>query len=131
VNEPQWIAYDVVLAIHEAQLAEHGGLSGIRDEGLLRSALARPKNFYTYSEAVTLNKLAAIYAVRIAKNLAFLDGNKRTGWVVCAAFLELNGMTVISGEDDVVRMMLGAADCKISEIRFAHWLQRDHPYLFE
>ena len=85
MKEPEWIAYDVVLAIHEAQLAEHGGSPGIRDQGLLDSALARPQNLHVYSEGATLAQLAASYAVGIAKNHGFIDGNKRTTWVVCAS----------------------------------------------
>ena len=86
MKEPEWVSYDVVLAIHEAQLAEHGGSPGIRDQGLLDSALARPQNLHVYSEGATLAQLAASYAVGIAKNHGFIDGNKRTTWVVCAVF---------------------------------------------
>src|ERR1700719_499738 len=112
MNEPAWISHEVVLAIHEAQLAEHGGLAGIRDEALLESALGRPKNLHTYSESITLNQLASAYALGIAKNHAFVDGNKRTAWVCCALFLELNGIPVLSKPAEVVRMMLDAADNK-------------------
>jgi death on curing protein len=127
VKEPEWIAMEVILAIHEAQLAEHGGASGIRDRALLESARARPKNLYAYSESLSLNRLAAALAVGIAKNHAFLDGNKRTAWVACALFLELNGIGVVSGSAEVVGVMLGTAEGKLTEEEFALWLDKDHP----
>jgi len=127
MKEPEWIAIEVVLAIHEAQLAEHGGATGIRDRALLESALARPKNLFDYSANLSLNRLAPALAVGIAKNHAFLDGNKRTAWVVCALFLELNGVAVISDSAEVVSAMLAAADGKLAEEEFALWLDKDHP----
>ena len=123
MKQPRWVTYDVVLAIHEAQLAEHGGSAGIRDQGLLDSALARPKNLYAYSEHVTLTQLAAAYAVGIAKNHGFIDGNKRTAWVVCAVFLELNGVPVTVDQPSVVMMMLGVASGTVIEEQFAQWLE--------
>jgi death on curing protein len=127
VKEPEWIAMEVILAIHEAQLAEHGGAAGLRDRTLLESALARPKNLYVCSENVNLNRLAAALAACIAKNHAFLDGNKRTVWVACALFLELNGIDVVSGSAEVVGFMLGTAEGKLTEEEFAPWLDKDHP----
>jgi len=126
VKEPHWVAYDVVLAIHEAQLAEHGGSPGIRDQGLLDSALARPKNLYAYSEQAALAQLAASYAVGLAKNHAFIDGNKRTAWVVCAVFLELNGIPATADQTSVVTIMLGVASGTITEEQFARWLEAQH-----
>jgi death-on-curing protein len=126
VKEPEWVTYDVVLAIHEAQLAEHGGSAGIRDQGLLDSALARPKNLYVYSEHVTLAQLAASYAIGLAKNHGFIDGNKRTAWVVCAVFLELNGIPVTADQASVVAMMLGVASGTVTEEQFAQWLEIQH-----
>ncbi len=123
MKQPQWIAYDVVLAIHEAQLAEHGGSAGIRDQGLLDSALARPRNLYAYSEHVTLSQLAASYAVGLAKNHGFIDGNKRTAWVVCAVFLELHEIPVTVDQASVVTMMLGVASGTVAEEQFARWLE--------
>jgi death-on-curing protein len=124
-NEPEWIEYEVVLAIQEAQLAEHGGLPGIRDQGLLESALARPKNLFAYSPAATLKQLAAAYAVGIGKNHAFLDGNKRTAWFVCAVFLELNGISVDRDQLDVVRLMLEIANSSMTEEEVTAWLEQD------
>jgi death on curing protein len=124
VKQPKWIANEVVLAIHDAQLAEHGGLLGIRDKGLLESALTHPKNLYACS--VTLNRLAAAYAVGIAKNHAFVDGNKRTAWVTCVVFLERNDATVSVEQSEVVHVMLGAADGLITEESFSDWLDAKH-----
>jgi death-on-curing protein len=127
MKEPEWITTEVILAIHEAQLAEHGGASGIRDEPLLKSALARPKNLYAYTENISLNRLAAALAISIAKNHAFVDGNKRTAWVACALFLELNGIRVNSNSAEVVSIMLDAASGMITEEEFTMWLDKDHP----
>ncbi len=126
MREPEWIAYEVILAIHEAQIAEHGGMPGIRDQGLLDSALASPRNLFAYSEASTLNQLAASYAVKIAKNHAFLDGNKRTGWIACAVFLELNGVRVTTNQAEVVRIMENVASGQVTEDDFATWLDQQY-----
>ena len=126
MKEPEWVSYDVVLAIHEAQLAEHGGSPGIRDQGLLDSALARPQNLHVYSEGATLAQLAASYAVGIAKNHGFIDGNKRTTWVVCAVFLELNGVPVRADQASVVTTMLGVASGTLTEEQLAQWLESQH-----
>jgi death-on-curing protein len=115
----------VVLAIQEAQLAEHGGLPGIRDQELLESALARPKNLFAYSPEATLKQFAAAYAVGIGKNHAFLDGNKRTAWFVCAVFLELNGISVDRDQLDVVRLMREIANSSMTEEEVAAWLEQD------
>lgn len=124
MNEPEWVDYAVVLAIHDAQLAEHGGLSGLRDEGMLESALARSKNLLAYSPDARLTQLAAAYAVGIGKNRAFLDGNKRTAWVVCALFLELNETPVAASQAEVVRVMQQIADSSITEEEVAAWLEQ-------
>jgi death on curing protein len=122
MNEPEWIGYEVALAIHSEQLAEHGGSEGIRDQGLLESALARPKNLYHYSADAALSRFAAAYALGIVKNHPFIDGNKRTAWIVCALFLELNGKPVMLDQSEVVTMILGIAGGAIDEQQFANWL---------
>lgn len=124
VRDPEWIAYEVVLAVHEMQLAEHGGSAGIRDQDLLESALMRPQNVHLYSPEGTIYDLAALYAIGLVKNHAFVDGNKRTAWLACALFLELNGLFVIAAQEDVVVIMLGAADGTITEEVVSAWLQR-------
>lgn len=122
MREPRWVSLSVVLAIHEAQLSEHGGAAGIRDQGLLESALARPRQVYAYSEHPRLTNLAAAYAVGFARNHAFVDGNKRTAWVVCATFLELNGRQVTADQGEVVSMMLGVAEGSVGDDQLAAWL---------
>jgi death on curing protein len=122
MNEPEWIGYEVALAIHSEQLAEHGGSEGIRDQGLLESALARPKNLNHDSADVALSRLAVAYALDITKNHPFIDGNKRTAWIVCALFLELNGKPVMLDQSEVVTMILGIAGGAIDEQQFANWL---------
>ncbi len=114
----------MVLAIQEAQLAEHGGLLGIRDRGMLESALARPKNLLAYSPKSTLRQLAAAYAFGLAKNHSFVDVNKRAAWVICVLFLELNGIAVIADQAEVIRVMLGIADGTLSEEEVVTWLKR-------
>lgn len=122
MTEPEWIEPDVVLAVHEAQLAEHGGSPGIRDRGLLESALGRPATLFHYLPEAGLTALAAAYAMGIVRNHAFLDGNKRTAWIVCALFLELNSVLVKADQVKVVQMMVAAASGEIEEEHFAAWL---------
>jgi death on curing protein len=124
VTEPEWVTFEVVLAIHEAQIAEHGGSDGIRDHHLLDSAVARPRQFYAYSDNASLYQLAAAYALGMVKNHAFVDGNKRTAWVVCAVFLELNGITVIADQSAVVAVMMGAADGTVTQEMLSAWLEQ-------
>lgn len=125
MKEPRWLRLPVVLAVHEAQLAEHGGATGIRDQGLLESALARPRQIYAYVDHADLTQLAAAYAIAFARNHAFVDGNKRTAWIVCATFLELNGKSVTAEQAEVVAMMLAVAENSITEDQFAEWLRRN------
>jgi death-on-curing protein len=126
VNEPIWILDRVVVAIHRRQLAEHGGLEGIRDEGLLSSALARPKNLLAYSELPPdLASLAAAYAYGIVKNHPFVDGNKRTGYVVMRTFLRLNGCDIEASSAEKYQIWVELADGKLSEAELAQWI-RNH-----
>ena len=119
-----WVADSVVLAIHEAQLAEHGGIAGIRDEGLLASALARPRNLEAYGENVDAAALAAAYAFGIARNHPFLDGNKRTAFVVMELFLNLNGWILNANDADCTSTMLSLAAGDLGEKALATWLRR-------
>jgi death-on-curing protein len=122
-TEIRWVSESVVLAIHDAQLAEHGGPTGLRDESLLLSALARPRNIATYSTP-DLADLAAAYAVGIARNHAFVDGNKRTAIIVAAgAFLPMNGYEITATNEEVVTVMLAVADGSISEQNLAAWFR--------
>jgi death-on-curing protein len=120
-----WIADSVVLAVHEAQLAEHGGLVGIRDEGLLASALARPLNLHAYGDEPDPAALAAAYAFGISRNHPFLDGNKRTAFVVMELFLNLNGWSLKAKDADCISSMEALACGKLDENAFAEWL-RNH-----
>jgi death on curing protein len=119
-----WVADNVVLAIHEAQLAEHGGIAGIRDEGLLASALARPQNLEAYGQDIDAATLAAAYAFGIARNHPFLDGNKRTAFVVMELFLNLNGWALEADDHDCISTMLSLASGELKEQDLAEWLRR-------
>ena len=119
-----WVADSVVLAIHEAQLAEHGGIAGIRDEGLLSSALARPRNLYAYGEAPDEALLAAAYAFGIARNHPFLDGNKRTAFVTMELFLNLNGWVLTADDGECISTMQELAAGGVSEKALAAWLRQ-------
>jgi death-on-curing protein len=113
------------MAVHEAQLSEHGGGVGVRDQGLLESALARPRQIYAYADRPRLTQLATAYAVGIAKNHPFVDGNKRTAWVLCAMFLELNGRKVTAEQSVVVEIMLGVAAETVKDDELALWLDQN------
>jgi death-on-curing protein len=119
----QWVADSVVRAIHEAQLAEHGGITGIRDEGLLSSALARPQNLEAYGEEIDAASLAAAYAFGITRNHPFLDGNKRTAFVVMELFLNLNGWALDASDAICISMMLTLASGDLGEKMLAKWLR--------
>lgn len=123
MNEPwRWLAADVLLAVHEEQLAEHGGAPGVRDMGLFESALARPLNLAAYGDPDTA-ALAAAYGVGLAKNHPFIDGNKRTAFVAVELFLALNGIDLVADDAACVLTMLGVAAGHIDEPAFATWLR--------
>ena len=111
---PIWVDASVVLAVNDEQMAEHGGTSGVRDLGLLESALARPRNRYAYDKA-SLHALAASYAHGIAKNHPFFDGNKRTSLVIAELFLNLNRIEFTASDEAVVVTWLNLAAGEISE----------------
>lgn len=117
-----WIEESVVWAVHEAQLAEHGGLAGVRDAGLLASALARPLNLAAYGDADAA-ALAAAYAFGIARNHPFLDGNKRTAFVCTELFLALNGFALLAEDASCVSTMLALAGGELPETELAAWLR--------
>jgi len=125
MTEIVWILDEVVLAVHDEQLAEHGGLPGIRDPGAVQSALARPRNLASYAECDDLARLAAAYAYGIAKNHGFADGNKRTALVTADLFLMLNGYELTSSPAENVLTILGIAEGLLSEEELAAWI-RDH-----
>lgn len=121
--EPHWVPEDVVLSFHRQQLAAHGGGEGVRDMGLLQSALARPMNAFFYNQMVSLSKLAACYAFGIAKNHAFIDGNKRTALVVAIAFIEANGFELTSTQEENYFKFYALAAGELSEAELATWLE--------
>ena len=121
--EIRWIRPNFALAAHKRQIAEHGGTDGLRDEGLLLSALARPENLFAYGENIDVAALAASYAFGIAKNHPFLDGNKRTALVVSITFLNLNGADFEAPLPEVYTQFLGLAEGSISEEELAVWFR--------
>ncbi len=122
MKRPEWILRETALALHEQLLAEFGGSYGIRDEGLLDSALGRPENLFGYGQP-TLSGLAASYAFGLVKNHPFVDGNKRIGFAICALFLQLNGRKLIATEVDAVIQTLALAAGEIGEVEYASWLE--------
>jgi len=123
VKEPVWIREVEALAFHAQQIALFGGSEGLRDIGLLDSALARPKNLFAYSErALTMPDFAAAYAVGISSNHPFIDGNKRTAMEVAFVFLEFNGFPVTATQEEAYTTFLSLAAGEISESELAIWL---------
>ena len=118
----RWIDKRLLVILHDESLAEHGGASGIRDEGLLDSALARPLNLLAYGEP-DLAELAAAYGVGLAKNHAFVDGNKRVAFLVVGLFLALNGYRLIASQADATLTMLAVASSEMDEAAFALWIR--------
>jgi death on curing protein len=121
--EPIWIEPSVVEEIHRRQLAQHGGQEGIRDRGMLESALGRPRNLWGYSNPrPDFAQLAASYAFGIARNHPFIDGNKRTAFVVCRLFLKRNGHELIASEAEKYATFLALAAGELSEEQLVNWL---------
>ena len=118
-----WILDEIVLAVHDEQLAEHGGLPGIRDPGAVQSALARPRNLASYEECDDIAQLAAAYAYGIARNHGFADGNKRTALVIADLFLMLNGYELTSLPAENVLTILAVADGSMPEEELVAWVR--------
>jgi|688.fasta_scaffold155348_2 death-on-curing protein len=123
MNEPVWVTEEDCLSFHDKLLARFGGASGVRDKGLLLSALARPQHVFAY-EKPSLFDLAAAYAHGIVKNHPFIDGNKRSGFLAAALFLEANGMRFTGDERDAVIQTLALAAGESTLQDFSTWLQR-------
>jgi len=121
MTEPVWIDLEVVLAIHDEQLAEHGGQPGVRDRGLLESAMAQPQNQFACGEH-SIARLAASYAFGISRNHPFLDGNKRTSLVVAELFLDLNGLELTASDAECVTTFLQLAAGEITDAELAEWI---------
>ena len=119
----KWILIDRVLAIHKRQIAEHGGGDGVRDLGLLESALARPENIHAYEPDADIARLAAAYAFGIAKNHPFIDGNKRTAYVIAELFIVKNGYQLQASPQDKYLTFLSLAEGTLSEDQLTQWLR--------
>jgi death-on-curing protein len=125
VKEPRWLTIQFVLSIQADQVRDHGGSLGLRDRGLLESALDRPRNRFHYDPAADLSELAAAYGFGIAKNHPFIDGNKRVAYQAMYLFLGLNGLRIDAPEEEVVTLILALASGILEEAELASWL-RDH-----
>jgi len=124
MKEPRWIGREECLALHDLLLSQYGGCAGLRDPGLLESALARPHQLFSYGSP-SLAELSASYAVGIIKNQPFLDRNKRTGFMMGAGFLELNGLEFFASEADAVVRTLALAASEMTEEAYALWLSEN------
>ena len=124
-KEPTWIEERDVLAIHDRLLAIHGGAPGLRDRGLLQSGLARPRQHFACAESRDIVHLAAIYTAAMVGNHPFVDGNKRTGFVIGILFLELHGFRFTASEEDAAQAVMALAAGTMDEDGYAAWLRRN------
>jgi death-on-curing protein len=120
---PRWIDKEALLLLHAESLAEHGGLEGLRDEGMLDSALGRARNIDAYEQATDAARLAAAYGFGIAKNRPFVDGNKRAAFLAVGLFLGLNGHRLVADKAEATRVMLAVAAGELPESSFAEWIK--------
>jgi len=125
MTEFVWVLTETVVALHGEQLAEHGGRDGIRDKGLLESALARPRNMAAYEGCQDIATLAAAYAYGIARDHPFADGNKRAAFVTAELFLVLNGFQLTAADADCLLAMVALADGALSEEDLVEWFQEN------
>jgi death-on-curing protein len=122
VKEPVWIRLREALAIHERLLALYGGAEGLRDEGLLESALARPQQIYAYGDDPDLADLSAALTAGVVWNHPFVDGNKRTGFLLGVLFIELSGLEFVAKEADATQAVLSLASKTLDEVGYRNWL---------
>jgi death-on-curing protein len=125
VKEPTWIDERDARTLHEKLVVVHGGTGGIRDEGLLGSAMARPRQQFSYADKPDLIAMAAAYTAGIVKNHPFLDGNKRVGFVVGILFLEINGYTFAASEEQAAQAVISLAAGKLDEPGYAQFLKQN------
>jgi death-on-curing protein len=123
MKKPRWIEERDALALHDRLLALDGGAAGVRDEALLQSALARPQQLYAYGDRPDTVALAAAYTAGIVRNHPFIDGNKRTGFVIGVLFLEMNGYRFTASEEDATQAIMGLASGTLDEAAFAAWMR--------
>jgi len=121
-KEPVWIETRDGLAIHDRLLAVHGGASGVRDQGLLESALARPRQHYAYAGSPDILEMAALYTAGVVRNHPFVDGNERAGFVIGVLFLELNRFELKSSEEDAAQAVMSLAAGTLDEAGYRAWL---------
>ncbi len=126
MTEPKWLTYEQAIAAHSAQLRRYGGAAGLRDEGALRSALDRPVNKWHYENA-ELPELAAAYAFGLAKNHAFVDGNKRMAFIAMVTFLRKNGIVFRPEQAQSTAIILAVAAGEVSEESLARWIRDNWP----
>jgi len=122
-KEPLWIERRDVLAIHDRLLSLHGGAGGVRDQGLLESALARPRQHHAYARSSDIVQMAALYTAGIVRNHPFVDGNKRTGFVVGVLFLELHGFNFKAREEDATQAVMALAASAMDDVGYVKWLR--------
>lgn len=123
MSEPARLDEEALLLLHAESLAEHGGLEGVRDIGLLRSAMARPQNLLAYTGEADIVALAAAYGIGLARNHPFADGNKRAAFIATAVFLLLNGLELVADQADATVAMLAVAAGEMDEAAFAGWIR--------
>lgn len=121
--EPAWVALEAVLLLHEESIAEHGGLAGVRDLGLLESALARPRNLFAYEGVSDIARLAAAHAAGIARNHPFADGNKRAAFLALGLFVAINGWRLVADKAEATIVMLDLAAGELEEEALAEWIR--------
>jgi death-on-curing protein len=126
MSEPFWLSSQMIIAIHDEQLTIHGGAGGLRDEGMLESALDRPRNKWTYEQA-EMAELAAAYAFGIARNHPFIDGNKRTALLTLYTFLGVNGVEFDVPEAEAASIILSLAAGEVSEESLTRWIRDNWP----
>jgi death-on-curing protein len=124
-KEPLWIEARDALAIHGRVLALHGGAAGVRDQALLESGLARPRQHHAYAASPDIIEMAALCAAGIVRNHPFVDGNKRTGFVIGVLFLELHGFVFTASEEDAIQAVIALAASSLDEAAFAAWLREN------
>ncbi len=125
MSEPIWVSRHALELLHDESLKEHGGADGLRDSGLLDSAMARARNIFEYENVSDPFRLAAAYAFGIAKNHPFVDGNKRAALIAAGLFLRLNGVRLKADKAEVVLVVLDLAAGEITQLQFAEWLRRN------
>ncbi len=125
ITEPKWVTVETLLVLHSESISDFGGSEGLRDDGLLQSALERPRNLFAYGNDPSISELAAAYCYGIAQNHPFIDGNKRAAILAAAVFLDINGYEFLPEEPEVVHIVLALAAGEIDEATLAAWIEEN------